>query len=254
MQTLKNYVTEAFLQEGFVIDGSIIRFMPDSDKNMTSKFGKGVNMKPFEGKLTFGRFYAAYQKSKDVDETEYKEILKAIKGQSSKYTVDYDSYLKFITRTAIFLSKQVIASKADTILLMTSSSNLVTDLVHEMNRRLPKYYEIKTFNQALFKSPETIRFDDLGKDLQDSTKKSLQKIVDVAKATGKFTIKDVNPKDRKFLKDWLRLNDSFLSKIVDKNVCLIDDFVTSGETLKAASEILRDAGALSVTGLAIMKG
>jgi hypothetical protein len=253
-KSLSNWLNEQLLEEGFIITGNVVKFIPNDDTGMTSKFGKGKAMKPFEGKLPFGRFYAAYQKSANVDQSQWKELLKAIKGQSSQLTIDYDSYQKFINRTAIFLSKRVIESGADTILLMQSSSSLVTDIVHEMNRRLPKYYEIRTYNSALFKSPETIRFDSLGKDLQDSTKNSLIKIVDVAKTTGKFTIKDVNPKDRKFLKDWLKINDSFLSKIVDKHVCLIDDFVTSGETMKTASEQLRDAGALSVTGLAIMKG
>jgi hypothetical protein len=255
MKSLSVHITEALLTEGFVIVDDVVYFDPNDKSNIRTKFGKYKKMVPIEGKLTFGRFYAAYSKSKDFDQDEYNEVLLAIKGQSQNLAMDHSSYVKFIDRTAIYLSKIITSNSIDTILLMSTTSPLVSDLVNSINKRLPKYYEIKTFSKAIFKTPENIRLDFQGIELGASLEKALRKVVDRAHNDGYFKIKEVpDVRSRKFFKDWLAINNNFLSHIVDKNVCVIDDFITSGESMKQASELLEDAGANNVIGLAILKG
>ena len=255
MQSLSNHVAERLLTEGFVIDNGIVFFDPADRRNIVTKFGKYKTMQPYEGKLTFGRYYAAYSKSKDFEQSEYSEVLKAIKGQSTTLSMDHNSYLKFIDRTAMYLSKIITSNSIDTILLMDSSSQLVTELVHAINKRLPKYFEIKSFTKAIFKTPMNIRIDTGSIDVSPAIMKAMQKVIDSAHTNDYFSIKEVHDvKSRKFFKDWLAINGNFLSQIVDKNVCIIDDFITSGETMKQASELLGNAGAKSVIGLAILKG
>lgn len=244
------------INEGFVIKDNVVYFDPSKEGFIRTKFGKTIGLKPYEGKLTFGKFYAAYSKDKSSDKVDFVEVLKAIKNQSSKYTMDYESYSKFLNRTANYLAKLFLKEKIDTILLMDSSSPLVNELVHEINRRLPKYYNVRSFTKSIFKNPniDEIYIDLQGKVLGDGQMKAIQKALDEAKSSGYFSIKNVKlVQQRKFFKNWLKINDNFLQHIVDKNICIIDDFVTSGETLNSASELLENAGAASVLGLAIMK-
>lgn len=256
MEKLSQFLSKQ-INEGFVVKDNIVYFEPNTKGFIKTKFGKTIDLKPYEGKLRFGRFYAPYQKDKDSDKTEYVEVLKTIKGQSTKYTMDNESYHKFLSRTATYLAKILQKEKVDTILLMDSSSALVNDLVHEINRRLPKYFNIRSFSRAIFKNPNIsdIYVDTQGHNLGESQLKAIQKVLDESKAAGYFSIKNVKlVQQRKFFKDWLKINDNFLQHIVDKRVAIIDDFVTSGETLNSGSELLENAGAESVVGFAIMKG
>jgi adenine/guanine phosphoribosyltransferase-like PRPP-binding protein len=254
MKSLKSYLHQ--IVEGFYIADNSVYFDPSEKGFINTKFGKTASMKPYEGKLRFGRYYAAYQKEKEVDQAEYVEVLKAIKGQSSKYQMGHSSYEKFLNRTAAYLAKLIHQHKIDTILLMDSSSSLVNELVHEINRRLPKYFAIRSFSKAIFKNPniDEIFIDTQGIELGEQQMKAIKKALDESKSSGYFSIKNVKlVQQRKFFKDWLKINDNFLKNIVDKNVCIIDDFVTSAETLQSASELLEKAGASSVTGFVIMK-
>jgi hypothetical protein len=256
MKSLQSYLSNQQILEGFVIKDNIIYFEPSEKGFINTKFGKFASMTPYRGKLRFGTYYAAYQKEKDVDQHDYTQVLKAIKLQKSEFEIDHESRQKFLNRTATYLQKMILDCKADTILLMDSSSTLVHELVHEINRRLPKYYNIRSFSKAIFKNPDIsqIYIDTAGIELKSEQMKVIQKALDKSKADGYFSIKNVQlPQQRKFFKDWLKINDNFLQHIVDKNIVIIDDFVTSGETLNSASELLQNAGAKSVTGLAVMK-
>ena len=256
---LSSHIQQALANicEGFVVADNVVYFEPSQKGFIDTSFGKYAAMKPYEGKLRFGRFYAAYQKDKKITTSDYNDVLKAIKGQSEKFTMDSESYHKFLSRTATYLSRLMLKNNVDTILLMDSSSALVNDLVHEINRRMPKYFAIRSFSKAIFKNPniEDIYIDTAGVDLGESQLKAIQTVLDESKKSGYFSIKNVKlVQQRKFFKNWLKMNDNFLQNVIDKNVIVIDDFVTSGETLNVASELLENAGAASVTGFAIMKG
>jgi phosphoribosylpyrophosphate synthetase len=90
--------------------------------------------------------------------------------------------------------------------------------------------------------------------IDKSTERNLNKTLDKMKGNEYFSISGFPTKFRGVFKDWLKVNDLVLSKIVDKNVCLIDDFVTTGSTMKEASKLLEEAGAKSVLGLCVLKG
>jgi hypothetical protein len=246
------------LNEGFIIKDNIVFFDSNSMDFINTKFGKSKKMNPYTGKLPFGKFYTAYKKNDDVKQSDYNEILKAIKGQSKLYTIDYNSYQNFLKRTAIYLSSFILEENIDIILLIESSSPLVMDLVNEINKRLPKYYEIKSYNKAIFKNPnlDEIILDLKGNEdkFQDKTIKNFERILDKARNDNYFKISKVEVKWRTYIRDWLKMKDNILSKIIDANVCIIDDFVTTGATMKEASQMLEDAGAKSVLGLGILKG
>lgn len=243
------------INEGFIIKDNIVYFDANNSDFINTSFGKSKKLKPFESKIEKGVIYSVYNKAKS-DDNLYKEILDTIKGQSTKYTMDYNSYRSFISRTAIYMSNLILKENVDTILVMDSSSPLISDLTLEITRRLPKYYSLYTFNKQIFKTPDIqdINIDTMGIDVSDKNYKSMQSSLDKMKREGYFKIHNIYAPNRKFIKNWLKINDNVLSKIVDKRVALIDDILTTGSTIKEAARLLNDAGASHIMGLTIVKG
>jgi phosphoribosylpyrophosphate synthetase len=243
------------INEGFIIKDDIVYFDSNSSSFINTSFGKTKKLKPFESKIENGVIYSVYNKEKSNDDL-YKEVLTTIKGQSTKYKMDYNSYRTFIDRTAIYMSNLILKEKIDTILVMDSSSPLVSDLTLEINRRLPKYYSMYTFNKQIFKTPDIqdITIDTMGVDVSDKNYKSMKSSLDKMKKEGYFKIHNIYAPNRKFIKNWLKINNNILSKIVDKRVALIDDILTTGSTIKEAARLLNDAGSSYIIGLTIIKG
>lgn len=256
MKLVKSY--SEYIKEGFEIKDNIIYFNPNSDEFIKTSFGKNKKLAAYEKKMPFGVIYTAYNKSTNIpSDISYKEFLDALKGKSKKYKMDIESYDKFLTRTALYLSKIVRDEEIDTILLMESSSKLVSDLSLKLNKYLPKYYEIMTFDNAIFKNPnfDEITFDkNLISKLNDKSIKSLKSAIDKMKHEKYFKIKDIYVSFRKIIKNWLKLKNNLVLKIVDKNVLLIDDILTTGSTFISASKLIEDAGAKKLIGIAIVKG
>lgn len=258
------YIPNYSIIEGFIINSkngqNIITFDPKSKDFINTSFGKFATMKPYQCKLAQNQVcYTVYQKAKEVDQVQYNDVLKAIKQQnnSSNFVIDQNSLLQFMTRTAIYIADKLSKQNVDTIFIMDSSSSFIYDLVFQINKRLPKYYNIHTFNKVVFKtqnfdnitiSPEA--YDKFGEQHLKSAQSTIEKI----KRDGIFQIKKFDVKMRKFVKNWLELNQSMLSNIVDKDIILFDDFFTTGATMNEAVDMLMNAGANSVTGWCVMKG
>jgi hypothetical protein len=243
--------------EGFIIKDDTVYFDANVPDFIDTSFGKSKNHKPFESKMENGVIYSVYNKQKTTEDKEgYSDILLAIKGQSTKYKIDYDSYRSFLSRTAIYMSNLILKENIDTILVMDSSSPLLSDLTLEINRRLPKYYDMFTFSKQIFKNPDiqSISIDTMGIDVSDNNYKSMQSTLNKMKNDGYFKIKSIYTPNRKFIKNWLKINNNILSKIVDKRVALIDDILTTGSTLQEANRLLNDAGVSYTVALTVIKG
>jgi len=254
---LKFHQFEKIINEGFIIKDNVVYFDSNNSDFINTSFGKSKNLKPFESKMENGIIYSVYNKDKSaVDKEMYSDVLDTIKGQSTKYTMDYNSYKSFISRTAIYMANLILKENIDTILVMDSSSPLVSDLTLEINRRLPKYYNMFTFNKQIFKTPDIqdISIDTMGIDVSDKNYKSMESSLNKMKKDGYFKIHNIYTPNRKFIKNWLKINNSVLSNIVDKKVALIDDIFTTGATLYEATRLLNDAGASFIVGLTIVKG
>ena len=251
---LYSYIDEInLINEGFIVKDDTVYFDAESKEIIDTSFGKTKKLKPYQMKLPFGVMYSIYKAS---DSKEYNEVLKAIKGQSSKYKMDQESYDKFLTRSALYMSRIILQEEIDTIILMESSSKILIDLSMRLNKYLPKYYDTFTYDKGIFKNPDFSKiFIDIGdKDLDEKTLKDLKRTIDKLEREQYFSIKSFFARNRKFIKNWLKVEDKILSKIVDKNVAVIDDIVTSGSTIKEASWLLNESGATKVVGLSLIKG
>ena len=242
------------IKEGFIVKNDIVYFDAKSDDVVKTSFGKSKKMDPYQMKLPFGIMYSIYTSSKNKED--YTQILKAIKGQSSKYNMDQESYNKFLMRSALYMSKIITTEEIDTIILMESSSRILMDLSNKLHKYLPKYYDFFTYDKGIFKNPDlsqilidvgNIKFD-------EKTIRSIQQTIDRQSKEQYFSIKKFKPDHRKLIKNWLKIEDKILSKVVDKNVAVIDDIVTTGATIKEASILLENTGAAKVVGLSLIKG
>ena len=244
------------LNEGFVLNGDTLFFDSNSTDFINTKFGKDLKNTPYSMKLPFGVMYSVYSKNKNTTSEEYTEILKCIKGQSTKYKIDLESYNKFLNRTAFYMSKIILNNDIQTIILMESSSKLLSDLNLKLIHYLPKYYTIFNYEHTIFKNPDisSIKIDAEAYKLDDKTVQSLRKTLDNMDKSGYFSVKRFPPQFRKVITNWLKLTDKMLSKIVDKNIVIIDDILTTGSTIIEASNLIKNAGAKNLIGLSIIKG
>jgi len=245
---------DSFINEGFVIKDNVVYFDPNVDDHIKTAFGKDKKLTPYTMKIPFGNLYTVYSKTDDSDE-DYKEIIKAIKGQKSKYIMDIESYNKFLKRTALYLSRIILKNEIDTIILMESSSKILLEFSMHLNKYLPKYYEMLTYDKGIFKNPnlDEIIINAEKYDLKPETIESLQKTIDRQLREKYFSIKKFPPQFRRVISNWLKIEDKLLSKIVDKKVCIIDDILTTGSTIKEASRMLQEAGAKDLLGLTLIK-
>lgn len=242
------------LNEGFVIQNDIVYFDAQNSDFINTKFGKGKSRKPYVMKLPFGKLYSVYQSSKETGEN-YSEILKAIKGQQSIYKIDRRSYNIFIERTALFMASLIRKEEIDTILIMDSSSHILFDLADEINRRLPGYFKAHTFAKTIFKNPDidSLQISDEF-EINDKSRENIEYQLRKAKEHKYFSIRKINPPYfRKMIINWLKLNDHMLTNIVDKNIAILDDIVTTGTTIKEAARLIEDAGAKKLIGITIVK-
>lgn len=243
------------INEGFIFKDKTFYFDVNVNNIISSRFGKGKNKKPYESKLAFGKLYSVYKKSPTVDRETYLNFLSALKGQTKEYTVDPIAYDKFLTRTALYISRLIKSYSIDTILLMESSSPLLNNLYQKIKDYLPKYYDMFSYENGIFKNPN---FDEISIDkerfgLDDKTVSNLSRDIAKAKRNKYFSIKKFPPSLRKVVINWLKLRDDILSKIVDKNVLVLDDVMTSGSTINEASRLLHDAGAQNIIGITAIK-
>lgn len=249
------------INEGFAIDftTNTVYFDPRSDLLISTSFGKYAAHKPYEMKTKQGKILSVYKKSNletSKQKEQYKEVLAALKGQSNKLRIDRKSYDQFLNRTAIYFRKFISEYEIDTILSMSSSSSFVNDMMQKLQSKLPSYYTLMSFENAINKNPN---FDEIGVrgkefNLQQSTIDSLKDEIQKMANSGTFKIHNFHPPHRKIIKNWLKLNDDILSKVIDKNIILLDDYLTTGSTLIEASNLLEEMGANYVLGITVIKG
>jgi len=252
MDILKELIRQAIyeeLHEGFeFIDDKTVKFNPATNKYVNTSLGK-ANFRPRKTKLKNSEVivYSAY--SKDSGK-EVVSILNAMKGNSdvqiSKEDVD-----KFINRTAIFFTKVLKDRPIDVILKMPSSSPLASNFCDKIIEKLP-HSNILTYDNVITKDLTNIAVSDESK-FSEKTLQLVYKFVDKVKTTGNFEIKKVHPKFRRFIINWIKIDDSIKNKLVGANVLVVDDYLTTGTTLDETCRTLKLFSPTSIHGITLIK-
>lgn len=225
-------------------------------KHINTALGKSSKNIKFEPRFTTlpnsrNKIYSVYAKESSDDTT---DILKSIKGsKGNKYGVSDDDYTKFIKRVTMFFIRTIKNKPIDTFIVMESSSPLIGDIVDVLVRMMPNR-GVKVYSgDSVHKDIEGLYVDRPTK-MSGDEYKSLTKIVDKAKQTGVFSIKEVAAKHRSYLKGWIKIDESIYKDIKGKDVVVFDDYITTGSTLDAVCEGIRKHSPKSIMGLTTIKG
>ena len=143
---------------------------------------------------------------------------------------------QLINKAVIGFDHEFNAASYDTIVCPKSSSKVLVELADQLYKKSGNATLIPDSLVKLERSE--IKFDDEKiEKLPEKTKKEVKKMIErIRNGEGDFKLKSVFSRFRKFLSDFMVFNSEndrkIFNSIVDKNVILVDDYRTSGTTLR----------------------
>lgn len=244
---LKEGVTKS--EQGFKFDWS--QDMPDDVMPLKFKKYRGKTMK-FADTETKYTYYHAYEMVKSNHSTSFMTSLKMLDDY-----IDRRDAEQMINKAVVGFDSIFSASSYDTIVSPVSSSLILTELVQKLR---DKSGVANLFSDAFVKAASTdIKLDmDKVDKLPEKTKKQVlrefSKVVDPNKP---FKIKEIYSAYRKFYQNFILFNNNedrtLFNGIAGKRVILVDDYKTSGTTVKEMLRQLSDAGAVEVVVVILIK-
>jgi hypothetical protein len=217
-----------FINEGVHLENGkyIFNFTDDKEGDIMS-----LKFMNYKGKSLMHNYYYCYE----FDNNRDKDFLKNLKYYSDLIDAQYS--VKFIDKGIAGLNRQYPLNQFDSIVYPKSSSRLLADFAIKCSE---KSGNAELIPDAFVKQIRTdIQFDmDKIESISDEkTKKQIYKAIDAIKnAEGDFRMKEVFSRYRKFVKDFLIFNseeDRHINNLItNKKVLLIDDYRTSGTTMK----------------------
>lgn len=229
------YLKEGVRQEG---DQLIFDFTGDKEGDLMSlSFSSGRSRIQKKGNTEY-EYYYAYElpyKQQGARDLVYK--LKSMDDTLSK-----DSIQLLVNKAVIGADSVHNLSSFDTIIYPKSSSKILTAFAEQLQR---KSGVAKLVPDSFVKaSREQIKFDwnKIG-NLDPKTKSAVTKITDTIRgAEGEFKMKEIFAPYRKFISDFLVFNSEeskeVFNSIAGKKIILVDDYRTSGTSLKQMIDIL----------------
>jgi hypothetical protein len=254
MKYVKTY--EAWVSEGIRKSEDSYEFdwmtdLPEDLMSLKFKKYRGRTQK-VEGTDTEYTYYYAYQLDKSAGST---DLMKAIKSMEN--TVSTQDLQAFVNKAVMGFDSTFGANNFNAIIAPQSSSLILKDLVEQLAK---KSGVAELFSDAFVKSASTdIKLDAEKVDkLPERTKKEVLRAFKKATDPNKpFKIKEVYSAHRKFFRDFVVFNredDRHLFNAVEgQRVILVDDYKTSGTTIKEMMRQLSDAGAAEVVVFVLLK-
>lgn len=245
--------------EDFVVkNDNKVHFDPKAEpKNINTKFGKGKSLSPYASSSgTDGvKVYSVYARVKGSTESpELNKILTSLKGKGP-YELDGESFGKFMDRTAIYVAGLLKGQNIDIALTIESKSDLARTLVAKLKNKLS--FDLKDISNAVQKNTDIDAITLDGGDklkVDGKIEKYFNDIKTQAEKNKYFKISDIGLSWlRQYVVNWLMMPDSVKEAITGKDVLLIDDYMTSGVTMKAAIKLVKLADAKSITAITLLK-
>ena len=250
---MNNFI-KTILKEGVRGDENQFDFDFNEDKQddiLKLKFNPVRKTTRKVGDTTYNYYYA-YNLDKS---TLSGELMKSIKMLDSN--INKNSLRMFVNKAVMgFLHNR--KDDYDTIIVPASSSLILREVSDQLKNKIGN---INIINEAFIKSLNTdITFDkeQLSKVKDMKTQKDFMKIYNKIITSDKpFKMKEIFAPFRKFLTNFIFLNNEndrkVINNITNKNIVLIDDYKTTGTTLKAMLDKLIDMGAKNVSVFIILK-
>ena len=248
-----------FFEDFVVKDDKKLHFDPNAKAAaISTKFGKGKNMSPYVSSSGTDnvKILSVYARVKGSTETpELNKILTSLKGKGP-YELDGGSMDAFISRTAVYAASLLKGQNIDLAITIESKSSLCKTLLTKLKEHFS--FDVKSIANAVQKNPNTEEIelkDESGKLKVDGKIKSyFDGVVAQAKKNEYFKISDIGLSWlRQYVQNWLKIPDDIKAAIKGKDVLIIDDYMTTGVTMKAAIKLVKLADAKSITAVTILK-
>lgn len=240
-----------FISDGISFKDNKLSFNARSKENIKTTLGK-KGFKPYVTTIQKEfKILSVYKKETGGDKKELLNVLSGLKKSKDSNLEDYNLLLK---RAALFAYRQFKKFDIDIFLTVESSSELAVDFSNMLLNYFPNKQNILFLDNAIQKNENisNIEIEQTDK-ISPSAKKSLNRILNNAKKEGFFEIKKVPPRYRKFIKNWLMTTDQLNQKIFEKKILIIDDYITSGQSLYGSYKLLKNNGAADIYGLSLIK-
>jgi hypothetical protein len=252
MKYVKTY--ESWVREGIRRreDSYEFDWMTDLPEDLMSLKFKKYSGRKQKIEDTVYTYYYAYQLDKSDGST---DLMKAIK--TFETSVSAKDIQMFVNKAVMGFDSTFGTSNFNAIVAPQSSSLVLKDLAEQLEK---KSGVAELFSEAFVKSASTeIKLDNEKVDkLPEKTKKEVfrafKKVTDPEKP---FKIKEIYSAHRKFFRDFILFNNEkdrrLFNAVEGQKVVLIDDYKTSGTTIKEMLRQLADAGAAEVVVFVLIK-
>jgi len=192
------------------------------------------------------------------------DILKSLKGRGP-YKVDEKQYAHFMSQVKSAASMFIRNIKPDVIIYPKSSSSLLKQFVDEVSKTYPSAEVLSdSFIKVALNAenveplintnhPDWVKFAEENPKAVKELKRSLKG--QILKGSGELQFKNIYKPYAKFIKNFIELRDSYevLEKVLDNNVLIIDDILSTGSTM---AEMVRQVSELEpskITCLTLFK-
>ena len=233
-----------FISENInVVDDALIF---NDVEGIETAFGKGSKLTPFKKTVpgTDMTSFSLYQAKGAND------ILKALKSAN----FNDPEVRQFINRSGLYGARIIrkFIDSPDIIVSPKSSSDLTKELALNIQSRTNYDFFIDSFQKTVDLDKIDIHRDDPR--ITDDIISSMEKTLKRGRKKGFISVKQFAPQHRKFVKDLFEvLDENLYNKVIDKNVVIIDDVMTTGTTAKQIYDKLIAHGATEVTTLTMFK-
>jgi len=228
----KHLKTWTEINEGISTDGTSYKLDFSGDKEgdiMSLKFSDKINPHRKMDGVTYS-YYFAYEFDSALD----KELLKSIKMLDDK--IDPKEAEMFVNKAIIGLDHREKLRTFDTIVYPKSSSIVLGEVAKQANAKSGNAEMIPDIFVKASRDDISFDYEKINK-LPDGTKKQVLGVIDKIKTgEGVFKLKEIYSRYRKFISDFLKFNSEedrhTYNAITGKKVLLIDDYRTTGTSLK----------------------
>lgn len=248
--------------EGITIAQDKLRFSTTAWKETSTADTISTSFKRIPYKTTIKGSEPIYSILNYISSEETTKMLTSLKGKGP-YVVN-DRQLDDLIQGCVNASRSIIQIlDPDIIVFPKSSSMLLSKFVNKLQSTFPK---IKVVDEAFVKKvlqagdeeamvntshPDWKKFAAENPDAVDELKKSIARHI----KDGNLELKKMYKPYVKFIKNFVQLKDAYktLDDVVEKNVLVVDDLLSTGSTMLEMFRQLRDFEPKTLSGLTIFK-
>lgn len=209
----------------------------------------------FNGTDTLYSYYYAYKINYEREIFRGLNFLKDLKMMEGSFRSNDINIL--IKKAILGFTNKVNIKTYDTIISPMSSSKILYELIKGLESKIGV---VNTFTDGFIKdTSNNIKLDkNKFNKIPIQIKNNIIKFFKNATIPGKpFKMKEIKPEYRKFFKKFLKFNNKnqreMFNAISGKRVIVIDDYETSGTTIKEMVRLLSEVGAIEVIVFVLIK-